>query len=74
MIEYSIAQLGALQVWRNYLEDPDRAVERFRSALALGNSRPLPDLFEAAGIRFDFSEDTLGEMLAFAETEYRKLA
>ncbi len=58
-IEYGIAQLGALQLWVRFLEDPAAAVEGYRRALALGGSRPLPELFAAAGIRFDFSAETL---------------
>jgi oligoendopeptidase F len=73
MLEYSMAQLGALQVWRNYLEDPAGAVARLRHAFSLGNTRPLPQLYEAAGIRFDFSAETLGELLAFAEERYEEL-
>lgn len=58
-IEYGIAQLGAFQLWRNFREDPARAVAQYRAALALGGSRPLPELFETAGLRFDFSGATL---------------
>jgi oligoendopeptidase F len=58
-VEYGIAQLGALQVWRNSLGDYSQAVAEYRAGLALGGSRPLPDLFETAGCRFDFSDATL---------------
>jgi oligoendopeptidase F len=58
-IEYGIAQLGALQVWARARQDGPQALADYRSALVLGGSRPLPELFEAAGIRFDFSEDTM---------------
>lgn len=58
-IEYGIAQLGALQVWRNAQKDTAKAVEKYRKALALGRSRPLPELFKAAGIKFDFSAKTV---------------
>ncbi len=51
-IEYGIAELGALQLWRRFREDPKGAVEGYCKALALGGSRPLPELFEAAGLRF----------------------
>jgi oligoendopeptidase F len=62
-IEYGIAQLGALQVWLNALGDRAGAVAAYRRALALGGSRPLPELFAAAGARFDFSEATLGPLM-----------
>jgi oligoendopeptidase F len=58
-IEYGIAQLGALQVWKAARTDPKGALENYRAALALGGSRPLPELFEAAGIRFDFGPETV---------------
>jgi len=58
-VEYGIAQLGALQVWRNSLSAYEDAVAQYRHALALGGSRPLPELFQTAGCRFDFSAATL---------------
>ena len=54
-IEYAIAQIGALQVWRNYRNDPKQAIADYRHALSLGGSKPLPELFEAANIEFDLS-------------------
>ncbi len=53
-IEYGIAQLGALGMWMRYRSDPNEAVAAYRRALALGGSRPLPELFEAAGLPWDF--------------------
>ena len=58
-VEYGIAQVGALQLWMKSREDPRRALANYRAALSLGGTRPLPDLFAAAGLRFDFSERTL---------------
>jgi oligoendopeptidase F len=58
-VEYGIAQLGALQLWLQYKKDPARAVANYRHALALGGSRPLPELFRAAGLSFDFSPAVL---------------
>jgi len=62
-VEYGIAQLGALQLWRNYQKNPSRALEQYRAALALGATRPLPELFKAAGIKFDFSRKTLEPLI-----------
>jgi oligoendopeptidase F len=59
-VEYGIAQLGALQLWCNVRtagETP--AVRAYRRGLTLGGSRPLPELFQAAGLRFDFTIDTI---------------
>ncbi len=73
-IEYAIAQLGALQLWALSLEKGlESAIDRYLSALSLGGSRPLPELFEAAGIRFDFSEDLLASLVDRAEHELAKL-
>jgi len=72
-IEYGIAKLGALQVWRNALEDHGAAVRRYRQALALGGSRPLPELFAAAGAAFDFSEGTLAPLIELVQQELDKL-
>jgi oligoendopeptidase F len=58
-IEYGIAQLGALQVWMNSQRDKAGALASYKQALALGNSRPLPELFAAAGCKFEFSEATV---------------
>jgi oligoendopeptidase F len=57
-IEYGIAQLGALQIWQSAKRDLPQTLQRYRSALSLGGSKPLPVLFESAGIRFDFSQKT----------------
>jgi oligoendopeptidase F len=62
-IEYGIAQLGALQLWMKSRENPQQALANYRAALKLGGTRPLPELFAAAGIRFDFSERTLGPLM-----------
>ena len=64
-IEYGIAELGAQQLWQAYRNDPDGTLERYKSALALGNSRPLMKIFETAGIRFDFSEGQVLNTMAF---------
>lgn len=67
-VEYGLAQLGALQVWRNALQDQADAVRRYRSALALGNTRPLPDLYAAAGARLAFDRETVGELARLVES------
>ncbi len=63
-VEYGIAQLGALQVWRNSQADQAAALSAYRKALALGNTRPLPELFAAAGARLAFDGDTVGELMS----------
>ena len=66
-IEYGIAQLGALQVWRNSLRDRAEAVRRYREALALGATRPLPELYRAAGARLIFDADGMRELIDLVE-------
>ncbi|RMG41625.1 MAG: M3 family oligoendopeptidase [Candidatus Dadabacteria bacterium] len=61
--EYAVAQLGALQLRENFKNDPDKTIAEYRRGLSLGGSRPLPELFEAAGIKFDFSEDMLRHLI-----------
>jgi len=61
-VEYGLAQLGALQVWRNALANQAQAVQKYREALALGDTRPLPDLYAAAGARLAFDARTMGEL------------
>ncbi len=72
-IEYGIAQLGALQLWLAYRNDPAKALADYRSALRLGGKRPLPQLFEAAGLRFDFTRATLEPLMAAVGEELDKL-
>ncbi len=72
-VEYGIAQLGALQVWMNARKDRDHAVALYRNGLALGGSRPLPELFEAAGLKFDFSEKTLRPLIEAVMEELGRL-
>lgn len=63
-IEYGIAQLGALQLWLNAKRDERKTIAQYKEALALGGSRPLPELYAAAGIRFDFSSGTIAPLVA----------
>lgn len=58
-IEYAFAALGALQIWGNYLRDPQTAIRQYRFALSLGATRTVPELYEAAGARFAFDTGTL---------------
>jgi len=65
MLEYAYAWLGAIQIWQNALSDPQAALKKYREALALGGTRPLPELFETAGARFAFDRETVGELMRF---------
>jgi oligoendopeptidase F len=72
-IEYGIAQLGALQVWRNSLRDHSEAVRKYREALALGATKSLPELFAAAGARLIFDPQGMRELVEVAEEQIEKL-
>jgi oligoendopeptidase F len=72
-IEYGIAQLGALQVWANSNRDQKKALNDYKKSLALGGSRPLPELFQAAGCQFEFSEKTLQPLAKTLRKELAKL-
>jgi oligoendopeptidase F len=62
-IEYGIAQLGALQLWAQSLKDPAAALANYKKSLALGGSKPLPELFQTAALKFDFSAATVAPLM-----------
>ena len=72
-VEYGIAQLGALQVWANSKANQAKALGDYKKSLTLGGSRPLPDLFAAAGCQLDFSAATIKPLIQLAGTELKKL-
>ena len=72
-IEYGIAQLGAIGLWQQYQENPEKAVNNYLRALELGGTRTLPALFEAAGLRFDFSPEHIKTLMQFVKKEMEGL-
>lgn len=72
-IEYAIAQLGAIAVWKNYKENPAKALQQYLAALALGYTKPMNEIYETAGIKFDFSEAYVKELAHFVKDELEKL-
>ena len=72
-IEYGIAQMGALQVWRHSLNDQAKAVRQYREALALGGTATLPDIYRAAGARLVFDAAMMGELVALVERRLNEL-
>lgn len=72
-IEYGFAQLGAIAVWRNYKTNPKKAVEDYKKALALGYTRSIPEIYKAAGVKFDFSPAYIKELMDFVKAEYDKI-
>jgi oligoendopeptidase F len=72
-IEYGFAETGALQVWAASRRDHRATLERYWQALALGGSRPLPELFAAAGAKFQFDAETLKPLVDAVAEELNKL-
>jgi oligoendopeptidase F len=72
-IEYGIAQLGAIGLWRQYKNNKEKALSNYMKALALGGTRTLPELYEAAGLKFDFSREHIRELMAFVSEEMEKI-
>lgn len=71
-IEYGIAQLGALGVWMNSLKDKKKAIEDYMSALKLGYTRSIPEIYQTANVPFDFSKSRLDELAEFLKQELNK--
>lgn len=61
-IEYGIAQLGALGVWNNFKKDPAKALADYKKALSLGYTKSIPEIYETAGLKFDFSQAALEDI------------
>ena len=72
-IEYGIAQLGALQVWRESLENPARALDRYKQALSLGGARTLPEIYQTAGASLVFEAEQMAPLVAAVEKRMSEL-
>jgi len=72
-VEYGLAMLGSVQVWRNSLTDQKKATTAYRQALSLGGTRPLPELFQAAGAKLAFDAQTLHEAVSLMESTILEL-
>ena len=72
-IEYGMAQLGAIAVWRNYKENNQQGLQAYLNALKLGYMKSIPEIYEAAGIKFDFSRTYIKELIQFVKIELREL-
>jgi oligoendopeptidase F len=73
-IEYAFAQLAAIGIFRNYKQNPEKALAEYLAALRLGYTRTIPELYEAAGTTFNFSTEYVQEILSFCLNEYKRLA
>ena len=72
-IEYGFAQLGAIAIWRNYRKDPEKTLQQYLDALKLGHTTTIPKFYETAGVKFDFSENNVAELVTFLKNEMGKL-
>jgi oligoendopeptidase F len=72
-IEYGIAQLGAIGMWMQYKKDPEKALDNYMNALSLGGTKTLPQLYEAAGLKFDFSPENIRTLMDFVNEEMEKI-
>jgi oligoendopeptidase F len=73
-IEYGIAQLGAIGLWMQYKNDPEKALNNYMNALSLGATKTLPELYKAAGLEFDFSANNIKKLMDFVNDQMEKLA
>lgn len=71
-IEYGFAQLGAVAVWRNYRENATKGIRQYKEALSLGYTASIGEVYDVAGIKFDFSADYLTELADFIRKEIEK--
>ena len=71
-IEYGIAQLGAIGLWMQYKQDKEAALDNYMRSLSLGGTTTLPKLYEAAGLKFNFSGDNIRELMKFVGGEMKE--
>jgi oligoendopeptidase F len=72
-IEYGMAQLGALSIYMNYRRDKQKALKQYQDFLDLGYSKPVKEIYQAAGIEFDFSEARIRELVDFVQNELKEI-
>lgn len=73
-IEYGIAQLGAIGLWKQFKENKNTAISNYTKTLALGGTKTLPELFKTANLKFDFSPEIVGELMTFVHKELLQLS
>lgn len=72
-IEYGMAQLGAIALWKNYKQNPQKTIEQYKAALSLGYTKSIPEIYAAAGIKFDFSKENIRSLAQFVSNELNSL-
>ena len=69
-IEYGFAQLGAIGIWKNYNQDKIKALESYKSFLKLGYTQSIPNIYENAGVKFEFSSDYIKQLMEFVHEKW----
>ncbi|MEQ1733965.1 MAG: M3 family oligoendopeptidase [Bacteroidia bacterium] len=72
-IEYGMAQLGAIAMWRQYKQNPAQCIANYKAALALGYTKSIPEIYATAGIEFNFSSAWINELAGFVNDELAKI-
>ncbi|MBX7181441.1 MAG: M3 family oligoendopeptidase [Bacteroidia bacterium] len=72
-IEYGFAQLGALAVWQNYRNNESLGLKNYKEALSLGNTKSIPEVYKAAGVKFDFSPENISRLMETVSNELNEL-
>jgi oligoendopeptidase F len=72
-IEYGMAQLGALAVWKNYKSNKQKAIEQYKAALSLGYTKTIGEIYKTAGIEFNFSDSYIKNLMQFVQAEIMKI-
>ncbi len=68
-VEYGIAQLGAIGVWKNCKENPKEGLKKYIEGLKSGYTKNIRLVYETAGVKFDFTENYIKELIAFVGKE-----
>ena len=72
-IEYGMAQLGAIAIWREFILKGELAIDKYIKALKLGYTKSISEIYETAGIKFNFSSDYVKELADFIKSELEKI-
>jgi oligoendopeptidase F len=72
-IEYGMAQLGAVAIWKNYKANPEKTVEQYLDALSLGYTASIGEIYATAGIKFDFSKEYIMSLMSFVKEQLARL-
>jgi oligoendopeptidase F len=70
-IEYGMAQLGAIALWRNYKQNPEKTIKQYKEALKLGYTKSIGEIYKTAGIEFNFSRNYVKELMQFVSDELK---